>query len=57
MKVPVRPALPNTTVDSDAPLTRPSSTYKSGKAVQTTGATSLRRNIEVLIENLLNGIN
>ena len=40
MKLPVRPALPNTTVDNDAPLTRPSSTYKPGNVVQTSGATS-----------------
>lgn len=40
MKLPVRPALPNATKDNDAHLTRPSSTYKSGNVVQTTGATS-----------------
>ena len=43
MKFPVRPAL-HILVDNDAHLTRPSSTYKSGKAVQTTGATSARSN-------------
>jgi len=40
MKFPVRPALPNTIMGSDAHLIRPSSTYKSGNVVQTTGATS-----------------
>jgi len=35
---------PTATVDNSAPsATRPHSTYKSGKAVQTNGATSLRR--------------
>ena len=51
MNIPVRPELPtaalrssqatHAAVDNSAPLpTRPESTYKSGKAVQTTGATS-----------------
>ena len=40
MKLPVRPALPNITTGNDAHLTRPSSTYKSGNVVQTSGATS-----------------
>jgi hypothetical protein len=39
MKFPVRPAL-HILVDNDAHLTRPSSTYKSGNVVQTSGATS-----------------
>lgn len=41
MKLPVRPALPNAIMGSDAHLIRPSATYKSGNVVQTTGATSL----------------
>ena len=52
MKFLVRPELPTASVgssqattaavDNSAPLaTRPQSTYKSGKVVQTTGATSL----------------
>ena len=40
MKFPVRSALPHIRRNNDAHLTRPSSTYKSGKAVQTSGATS-----------------
>ena len=40
MKSPVRPALTDSDQNSDALLTRPSSTYKSGNVVQTTGATS-----------------
>lgn len=40
MKLPVRPELPDTTVDNDAQLTCPSSPDKSGNVVQTTGATS-----------------
>jgi hypothetical protein len=47
MKLPVRPALPDTTVDNDAPLTRPSSTYKPGNVVQTSGATSQRGTFKV----------
>jgi len=39
MQFPVRSALLSL-VNNDAPLTRPSSTYKSGNVVQTTGATS-----------------
>lgn len=40
MKLPVRPALPDILGNNEAHSTRPSSTYKSGKVVQTTGATS-----------------
>ena len=54
MKIPVRPELPtaalrssqatHAAVDNSAPLpTHPESTYKSGKAVQTNGATSIWR--------------
>lgn len=42
MKFSVRPALPDIHGNNDAPLTRQSSTYKSGNVVQTSGATSLR---------------
>ena len=55
MKSPVRPELPTAAVrssqatlaavDNSAPLaTRPESTYKSGKVVQTSGTTSTHRN-------------
>jgi len=44
MQFPVRPALHNL-VNNDAPLTRPTSTYKSGKAVQINEATSERYSI------------
>ena len=52
MKLPVRPAL-HILVDNDARSTRPSSTYKSGNVVQTSGATSLvndllKREIEII---------
>jgi len=40
MKFPVRPALPDILGNNEAHSTRPSSTYKSGNVVQTTGATS-----------------
>ena len=57
MKLPVRPAL-HILVDNDAHSTRPSSTYKSGNVVQTSGATSVIRRTEAevnlgIIKNLV----
>ena len=60
MKSVVRPELstaaagpsqaPTAAVDNSAPLSNhPESTYKSGKAVQTTGTTSLHRTILTLV--------
>ena len=65
MKFVVRPELPTASagssqaptaaVDNSAPsATRPQSTYKSGKAVQTNGATSLRTDAAMLVRILEN---
>ena len=64
MKFMVRPELPTASVgssqappaavDNSAPYaSRPESTYKSGKVVQTNGATSLVIEIDVLVKRLL----
>jgi hypothetical protein len=63
MNVPVLPELPTASVgssqaptaavDNSAPsATRPQSTYKSGKAVQTSGATSLLVELEERLQQI-----